>query len=67
MSEFAIVTEAGFGVTVAPYQDLILLQASNAEGGRAPLPLTIEEAMALGEALITEALQAKLAFGEDIS
>ncbi len=66
MAAYEAMTEAGVGLLVEPWHDLVLFTMSNAEGGKVPLPLTPEEAITLGEALIAEGLQAKLALGEGL-
>jgi hypothetical protein len=61
-------TEAGIGLGIEPNHDLVQVTLSTASSMElATLPLTPEEAMALGEALIAEALKGKISDGRTMS
>lgn len=58
-------TEAGVGFTVEPNHDQVVLTVSMAHNGHVlPVPLTLEEAIELGLALVHEGIAGLHAMGE---
>lgn len=60
-----MIAESGIGLSVEPWHDLVVMQLTNPQGGRVPVPLTLEESMKLGCMLVEEALLGKLAMEEE--
>jgi hypothetical protein len=63
MTQASMMTQAGVGITLEPWHELIVITHTNAVGGRMPIPFTVEECEELAALLLIQVQEAKEAFG----